>query len=96
MDRDQILTALNQTPPTMAASLASPAAPTQPLARSADAWGVGDVVRHMRAADAIISQRLWAMLLRDDAVLWGYDEREWGRLMTAADQPLVDQIEAFG
>ncbi len=65
------------------------------LEAGGDDWTAADIIRHMRAADAIISHRLWAMLVRDDAPLIAYDEREWGLLIAAAEMVLVVQVESL-
>ena len=58
-------------------------------------WSALDVVRHLRASDAIMAPRIWQVLVRDRPPLPGHDERAWAELIAAADVPVDAQIAAF-
>ena len=60
-----------------------------------DHWGVGDIIRHIRAADAILSARVLQILVRADAPVPAFDERAWGDLLAAAAIPLHQQVAEF-
>ena len=60
-----------------------------------DHWGVGDIIRHIRAADAVLSTRIFHILIREAAPLPAFDERAWGELLAAAAIPLDEQIAEF-
>ncbi len=69
-----------------------------PIGRSDDArreWGIRDIVGHVRAADAILSTRVFQVLVREGLQLPGFDERRWGELYAAAAVPLDDQVTHF-
>ena len=60
-----------------------------------DEWSVADVIRHLRAADAITGTRVFHILVSDDAPLPAFDEVAWARLLAAGGAALADQVEAF-
>ena len=60
-----------------------------------DGWSALDVVRHIRAADAILAPRIWHLLVRDRPALPSFDETAWAALIAAADVPVDAQIAAF-
>ncbi len=63
--------------------------------QSAGTWSAGDVIRHVRAADAIVATRIWHVLVRDGAPLPAFDEQAWARLYAASGLPLTEQVEQF-
>ena len=69
--------------------------PESSEARPVDAWGAGDVIRHVRAADAIITGRVWHIAVRHGAPLPAFDERAWARLYAASGVPLTEQMQHF-
>jgi hypothetical protein len=58
-------------------------------------WGAGDIIVHVRAADAILSARVFQILVREGAPLPAFDERAWGELLLAAAIPLDQQVAEF-
>ena len=58
-------------------------------------WGVADIIQHVRAADAILSPRVFQILVRDGAPLPAFDERAWGELLANAGIPLDQQVAEF-
>ena len=62
---------------------------------AAGEWGVSEIVGHVRAADAILSTRIFHMLVREAAPLPAFDDQRWGKLYAAAAIPLEDQLAHF-
>jgi len=62
---------------------------------AASEWGVADVILHVRAADAILSTRIFQILIREAAPLPAFDERAWGELLVAAAIPPEQQVAEF-
>jgi DinB family protein len=58
-------------------------------------WSALDVVRHVRAADAIVAPRVWHILIGERPRLPAFDERLWAGLMAAANVPIDAQLAAF-
>ena len=58
-------------------------------------WGASDIIVHVRAADAILSTRVFQILIREGAPLPAFDERPWGALPVAAAIPLDQQVAEF-
>jgi DinB superfamily len=64
-------------------------------AASGGEWGVGEIVAHLRASDAILSARVFQVLVREGVMMAGFDERAWGELYAAASVPLAEQLDHF-
>jgi hypothetical protein len=94
VDPDAVIDALKSTPASLrlavrrlkAAQIAQPAG---------DDWSALDVVRHVRAADAILAPRIWHALVRDRPALPSFDERRWAELIASANVPVDAQLAAF-
>lgn len=59
------------------------------------AWSAVEVVRHLRAADAIIGPRIYHILIRERPPLPAFDERAWGEYLATAATPLSEQLDEF-
>lgn len=62
---------------------------------TAEAWSAVEVVRHVRAADAVIGPRIYHILIRERPPLPAFDERAWGERLAIAATPLSDQLDEF-
>ena len=58
-------------------------------------WTIAQVLHHVRAADAILSARIYCVVVRDGAPLVAFDERAWGALIGASGVSLDDQAAHF-
>jgi hypothetical protein len=47
---------------------------------SADGWSAAQLLAHLRASDAILSHRVYALLVRDGSPLPAFDERRWAEV----------------
>jgi DinB superfamily len=47
---------------------------------SPDGWSALEILAHLRASDAILVPRVYAILLRDEPSLLAFDERRWADL----------------
>jgi hypothetical protein len=47
---------------------------------SQDEWSMVNIFAHMRASDAIVTPRIYAILVRDTPPLIAYDERRWAEI----------------
>jgi hypothetical protein len=58
-------------------------------------WSAAEILGHLRASDAIISYRLYAILAREHTPLPAFDERRWAEVAGyLADDP-NDALAAF-
>jgi hypothetical protein len=77
---DDLIARLARTPERIAQAMAER---TEAELRSAPApgeWSEAEIVAHLRAADAILAYRVYAMLVRDDPPLATFDERHWAEV----------------
>jgi uncharacterized damage-inducible protein DinB len=58
-------------------------------------WSVADIVGHIRAADAIWSARIYAVLVHDGVSMPDIDERRLQEAMQRGGLPFPDQVRAF-
>lgn len=58
-------------------------------------WCLADIVRHVRASDAIIAPRIMHILVRPGGLLTAYDDVLWAEALAAAEMPLEDQLAEF-
>ena len=50
------------------------------LAAARDEWSAREILAHMRASSDIVMHRLYAIVVRGEHVLPGYDERRWAEV----------------
>lgn len=60
------------------------------------AWSILDVIRHVRVSDAIVANRAYYILVRDDPPLPAFDDRRWAALLAGVDLPLRARLTEFG
>jgi hypothetical protein len=90
-----IISALEATPRWLGdASAAAGDSPAETPSAGGE-WSITDIIRHLRASDAIVAPRILHVLVRPGAALAAYDEREWADLTTAAAVPIADQVTEF-
>jgi hypothetical protein len=58
-------------------------------------WSVAEIIGHVRAADAIWSQRILVALVHDGAPMPDVDERALQDLFAASGLTLTDQVSSF-
>jgi hypothetical protein len=95
MEAQSLVDALKATPASLRAAVRALQGGEIAGARGADDWSLLDVVRHVRASDAILSPRIFQVLVRSEAPLPAFDERAWGALIAAADVPVDAQLAAL-
>jgi DinB superfamily len=93
--RRYLLERLAACPQAFASSLAQWGAAAFERRPAPDEWSPLEILLHVRAADTIISARIWAVLVRPDAVFPGLDERSYGQLLARGRLPATDQVTAF-
>ncbi len=94
MEPTAVIDALKSTPPAL--RLAVRRLKGGQIVQSAGAdWSALEVVRHVRAADAILAPRIWQVLVRDRPALPSFDERLWAELIASANVPVDAQLAAF-
>lgn len=60
-----------------------------------DEWSAADLLAHVRASDAVLSPRVFQLLIRPSAPLAGFDERRWALVAGRANVPISGQLTAF-
>ncbi len=58
-------------------------------------WSAAQMFAHMRAADDIWTPRIFMVLVRDQPVLAGYDERRWAEVAGYAQADFQLSLRAF-
>jgi uncharacterized damage-inducible protein DinB len=58
-------------------------------------WSAAEVLAHIRASDAIISYRAYAILTRDNPPLADYNERRWAEVAGYAREPFHESLRVF-
>lgn len=62
---------------------------------SEGAWSARDILAHLRAADDIITPRIYMVLARNNPTLSAYDERRWSEIAGYADQDFATSLSLF-
>jgi hypothetical protein len=58
-------------------------------------WSPVEIFRHLRASDQIVSNRMWAALVRPDAVFVDLDERKYAVYLARTGISLEHEVELF-
>jgi DinB superfamily len=82
---DDLIARLARTPERIAEAVAGRTEAVLRAAPAAGEWSAADILAHLRAADAILAYRVYAMLVRDDPPLAAYDERRWAEVARYAE-----------
>jgi hypothetical protein len=90
----RLIDVLKSTPQSLRAAARSLKA-EQLTGAGGDGWSPLEIIRHMRAADAVLSPRIYHVLVRDNPPLPAFDERTWASLIEAAGVPLDAQLASF-
>jgi hypothetical protein len=95
MPHDALIARLRATPQALR-SLVRGRAEAVLTARDSDGgWTPLDVVAHVRASDAVLAPRVYALLTRDKPFLPSIDERALAQVTALAELPLDAQLAAF-
>jgi hypothetical protein len=62
---------------------------------SDETWSPLDVLVHLRASDAILTGRIWSVLVQPDSLFALMDERQYGELIRRSGLPPLVQIDSF-
>ena len=92
--RATIIAALAATPAALSDALTT-LGPARADDAAAGEWSLADVVRHVRASDAIVATRIMHILVRDNPPLTAWDDVAWAQLFASAAIPLADQLTGF-
>ena len=95
MDTPSLIDALKATPAALRGSVRSLKGRAIADPPADGEWSLLDIVRHVRASDAILAPRIVQVLVREGAPLAAFDERAWSELIAAADVPIDAQLAAF-
>lgn len=58
-------------------------------------WSAAEILAHLRASDAIVAHRLYAILTRDNPILPAYDERRWAEIAGYAQADFELSLKTF-
>jgi len=59
------------------------------------AWAAQDILAHLRAADDIVTPRIYMVLTRENPSLSAYDERRWAEIARYARQDFAISLDLF-
>lgn len=60
-----------------------------------EGWSAAAILAHLRAADAIMSHRLYALLVRDNPYFLAFDERRWADVAGYVDADVATSLRLF-
>ena len=60
-----------------------------------ETWAAQDILAHLRAADDIITPRIYMILARENPSLSAYDERRWAEIARYACQDFATSLALF-
>lgn len=92
---DQLLSRLAESPVRIVRAVAGRSDEQLSTAASGDGWSAAEVLAHLRASDAIISYRAYAILTRDNPPLADYNERRWAEVAGYAREPFHESLRVF-
>ncbi|MGH2498281.1 MAG: DinB family protein, partial [Ktedonobacteraceae bacterium] len=58
-------------------------------------WSAADIFAHIRASDAIVAYRVYALLTRDNPTLPAYDERRWAEVARYAQADFRSSLALY-
>jgi CheY-like chemotaxis protein len=58
-------------------------------------WSAADVLAHLRAADDILTPRIYMMLVRDNPTLVAYEERIWADVLGYAEADFGTSLQTY-
>jgi hypothetical protein len=64
-------------------------------AGAADGWSAAEILAHIRSSDDITSPRFYAILVRDNPPLPGYDERRWAEVAGYSNARFAPSLTTF-
>lgn len=85
-----LLMRLAQTPAQLASIVTAQKQASLVARRAVDDWSADEILAHLRAADDILSYRVYALLVRDNPLLPALDERSWAVIAG------YDKMDFFG
>jgi hypothetical protein len=62
---------------------------------AADGWSAAEILAHIRASDDILSPRCYAILVRDNPPLPGYDDRRWAEVAGYVNARFAPSLTTF-
>jgi hypothetical protein len=95
MESAAIIDALKATPASLRGAVRALKGAQIATALADGEWSTLDVVRHIRASDAILAPRIMQALVRDRPLFPSFDHQGWAELIAAADVPVDAQLAAF-
>jgi uncharacterized damage-inducible protein DinB len=91
----QIIDTLKVTPPALRTAVRALKGDAIARPSGDGGWSVLEIVRHIRASDAILAPRVMQALVRDRPSFPSFDHHGWADLIAAADVPVDAQLAAF-
>lgn len=58
-------------------------------------WSAADVLAHLRAADDILTPRIYMILVRDNPTLLAFDERPWADVLGYAESDFNASVQTY-
>ena len=82
---DDLIARLARTPERIAQAVAGRAEAELRAAPAPGEWSAAEIVAHLRATDAVVAYRVYAMLVRDNPPLPAFDVRRWTEVARYAE-----------
>lgn len=77
---EKLLQKFAATPARIAAAVEGKTSEQLTQRRDQESWTATDILAHLRAADEIVSTRIYMILARDEPPLIAFDERRWAEI----------------
>ena len=60
-----------------------------------EGWSAAEIIAHLRASDEIVTYRVYAMLVRENPPMPGYDERRWADVAGFAGADVASSLRLY-
>jgi hypothetical protein len=92
---EELLNRLSSTPDRIAHAVSGWSESVLRTTPSASDWSAAAILAHLRASDAIITYRLYAILVRDNPPMPAFDERRWAEVAGYTQADFAASLRLF-
>jgi hypothetical protein len=95
VNRENLLNRLSSTPDRIAHAVTGWDEAALRTTPSSGDWSAAAILAHLRASDAIITYRLYAILVRDNPPMPAFDERRWAEIAGYGQADFAASLHLF-